>query len=693
MFSLEVYLESLWSKLTEEKAPFDLPEKWKLSSHQLRTYQLLHSSDVDVVFNTAMTGDGKSLAAHLPLLRPYPAKPIGSGSFAYPTNELLRDQYRQAMDDDLTNPGYYRLFGYDPGRNFFMEMLNARRINEYASLEETRKFEAILDLIHRKNLLFTNPDLFSLIMNFAYRSPEHNVAAMAQRFANRFKYIVFDEFHIFQTPQIVEVLQAMLMIRASHGHQHGTKFLFLSATPHQLLLQGLEAAGFQCAEVEGEYCHGDDTIDSNHYRRILAPVKLKLAKHDQSAGDLLDWVKEHIDEITSFFQNYPESKGLIICNSVYTAKRLYSYLKEQLQGTISIGENTGLTGKEKAKASWNADLIIATSTVDVGVDFKINFLLFESMDAGTFIQRLGRLGRHSGFATYLAIALMPSYLVERLEEKEIEGEKIDRQTFFSWIREEVYRPHNEFRNYVSRWGSVRSIHQIAQLEKHGRRHYQELLDNLKPLSRVVFNTQKNNWGHYIHLQKEKQIEVIKELLALRGAGLWDVWVYEKESKRVGTMSLPRLLSICHLTFIEEDQAQKIAEKMGEPWRKPAIKLYAVIEGYLDQKLEVALRYNDELITEKELLNTACRRKGFFLEARHPEIFTINKKVERQYFCTCVLDSILDVTQVRRRWALPPFFELHAVRDYNGIYPVSFGKDALMLDSIMFWRKTNEVFIT
>ncbi len=63
----------VYSKLAEEAAiPPEiakcLPEGRRLSQHQLKTYEALIDTNVDVVINTAMTGDGKGLAGLLPLL-------------------------------------------------------------------------------------------------------------------------------------------------------------------------------------------------------------------------------------------------------------------------------------------------------------------------------------------------------------------------------------------------------------------------------------------------------------------------------------------------------------------------------------------------------------------------------------------------------------------------------------------------
>ena len=136
------------------------------------------------------------------------------------------------------------------------------------------------------------------------------------------------------------------------------------------------------------------------------------------------WLKENSDRIIDLFIKYPGSKGAIILNSIAAVKRLVPYFAELLQPlSLTVGENTGLSGKEAKNQSLAADLVIGTSTIDVGVDFKINFLFFESADAGNFIQRLGRLGRHDGyekdeefikFNNYIAYALVPNFLVERL---------------------------------------------------------------------------------------------------------------------------------------------------------------------------------------------------------------------------------------------------------------------------------------
>jgi CRISPR-associated endonuclease/helicase Cas3 len=75
-----------------ESMPKDLrlPPGWSLAWHQVATLEALRNPEIDVVINTAMTGDGKSLAAQLEVLQGE-----CTAIALYPTNELARDQESQ----------------------------------------------------------------------------------------------------------------------------------------------------------------------------------------------------------------------------------------------------------------------------------------------------------------------------------------------------------------------------------------------------------------------------------------------------------------------------------------------------------------------------------------------------------------------------------------------------------------------
>ncbi|MFM9158512.1 MAG: helicase-related protein, partial [Dolichospermum sp.] len=97
----------------------------------------------------------------------------------------------------------------------------------------------------------------------------------------------------------------------------------------------------------------------------------------------------------------------------------------KLMPDVEVREISGRIDKQERekihdelKNSQQSVLIVGTSAVDVGVDFRIHLLIFEASDSATFIQRLGRLGRHPGFNQYQAFVLLSGrtpWIKSRLE--------------------------------------------------------------------------------------------------------------------------------------------------------------------------------------------------------------------------------------------------------------------------------------
>ncbi len=80
---LRLHIHPVYSE--ENLDPNNQIGSMRLLKHQVATYEAFNDPDVDVIFNTAMTGDGKSLAAYLPVFQQH--KHIIA---MYPTNELVQ---------------------------------------------------------------------------------------------------------------------------------------------------------------------------------------------------------------------------------------------------------------------------------------------------------------------------------------------------------------------------------------------------------------------------------------------------------------------------------------------------------------------------------------------------------------------------------------------------------------------------
>lgn len=661
---MQIGLRETWSKWTDSP-PTSLPQDWRLASHQHAVYQAWADKEVEVIFDTALTGDGKTLAAALPLL----LSQLNNGVFIYPTNELIRDQERQM-----------RAFQLKFGVDFDIQILNGPELTRIAQELDLGRPDALRSILYGKKLILTNPDLFNLILNFAYVAKHLNPATIAQQFVNRYRYMVFDEFHTFDTQQVNAVLEAMLFIRASKG-SWPQKYLFLSATPNPLLLQKLEAAGFSTRVITGDYVHGP--ADPSGYRQILQSTQLCIEPLAPGTGGIYGWVEANLERMRTFYQEHPHSKGLLVCNSVFAAKRVAHLLRGALEPMgVRVGENTGLTGKETRLASLEQDLVVATSTVDLGVDFRINFLVFESLDAGSFIQRLGRLGRHSGFNTYEAIALLPPYLYERFRYRSglTDGGWVDRPVLFEALRNQVFSQANQFEAYIPRWGGVKATLRFSTLKRD--RDLQSLYLNE---AKKVYNL--SGCHQQIAQKIHSSRSLLAELTAFRGAGQLDVWVHDPATNAVGTIHLLRLLAGTQFKLIDMNQAAAITAKLQQPFYPPQLGLFAQILEYLDDSVPLQLHSRYALQGPNNPLHLAHQRCGFYVDTPNPAIRSVNTALEQLDLCTCVVDPRETLANVKRSYSLPPFFSLHAVIDdeTKSTHAVAFGQDALLLDSLLHWR--------
>ncbi len=94
----QITLQATYSALAglDEVSALNLapPAGWQLSAHQVETYKALRTMPPGgIVFNTAFTGDGKSLGGQLADLRG--SAEIPKSLLMLPTKELARDQLGQ----------------------------------------------------------------------------------------------------------------------------------------------------------------------------------------------------------------------------------------------------------------------------------------------------------------------------------------------------------------------------------------------------------------------------------------------------------------------------------------------------------------------------------------------------------------------------------------------------------------------
>jgi CRISPR-associated endonuclease/helicase Cas3 len=702
----------VYSKLADPKdIPLEvskaLPEGWKLSRHQVDTYRALTKGDYDVIFNTAMTGDGKSLAAYLPVL----AKDHHAFGM-YPTNELLKDQGRQFS-------AYLERFRLSAKRVPYCSMWGAELDKRQEKYGLRSRAETLKEIFGNHNVLLTNPDIFNLVMNYTYAKGAsiYNDQELPYSISTNFDYLIFDEFHIFNMPQIVSALTAMLYIARMNYARH--KFLFSSATMTDELLAMVEKSGLRYREIKGDYRSepGED------YRQVLYPAELNIHKLEKGASAEI-WIQAHLADIVAFWNECGHfAKGVIIVNSVASARRIAGFLESELSAQgISVGENTGLTDDERRKLSLEKNIVVGTSTIDMGVDFNINFLVFESTNAGTFLQRLGRLGRvrmgEKRYPRYVAHALLSPrapWLYDRFETGMAErgykgGAEVDRPSTLRDVVNACYPDENSFFQFAQRWGVLQGVHVIRVLENYRRNqgayvsHASKLKIDYGSLCRAdIGKAQKKYWAIERHEERGKKI--LDEVLAFRGSSpfqvaCWDATVTPNSFLSYDLLSLiqnAECVSVSKEDYLHAvqkrypDESQRAEARdalkytLGKEGENPLI---LRIQQFNQERDWLKLKSGEEFAINSDRVVVL---KGFSIERPHTlAVQDINAVLRRQSIVCYVTRE--DPITLRRKLRLPPMFPLFVGTDmhHNREYTIAFGKQALLLDAVMLKHKNRNL---
>lgn len=718
-----ITLKPVYSETIATPGNVHIPDGWLLSWHQVETLKALRHPQIDVVFNTAMTGDGKSLAAYLEVLQGE-CSAIG----LYPTNELARDQETQTRN---------YIAQFQPPNDPRVTRLSGAELEIYAENEGLRKGAAISTRTNQSEVLLTNPDIFHYLHRGAYLLPNDSPDKLWGRIDKDFDLFIFDEFHVFNAPQVASTLNTMLLIRSTNRRK---KFLFLSATPSKQLLQGLDAAGIRYKQIdpnlEGKYQFPDpleqiQQLQAQNYRLVARSIQLKFISLEPTPKASEAWLRENSDLILAQFLQHPGTKGAIILNSIASVKRLTSFFRQLLEPSgLTVGENTGLSGKEERARSLAADLILGTSTIDVGVDFKINFLIFESADAGNFIQRLGRLGRHSGyelsdycirFDGFTAYALVPNFLVERLFEGGsalLQEDGIYDRPFFHNAINEKYRQINDFRGYYRRWGAVQSLYLGRKLsDRTIQQQYAGSLERFKQTCEQVFEAsfnrvagQVSGWAKdWQQLSGKNGNPIYEDALSFRGSSPLQCGLYDltevNEAERFKTYDLPGILGNLEIEMMTETafmrSLQETKERIGQPIPKGRFAhclAFMKLRSYREERLNWKFTYAGDL----QLVADAWKVQVLTgIQVWQPDnrwASEINKRLYKEGLVSYVVRR--SVSEVRQRLRLPMNFQIYPISDQYSVhdatapYAISFGQSALLLDTLAFQFKNEggEVWI-
>lgn len=723
----QIVLKPVYSETVETPKGIEIPDGWRLAWHQLETFKALQDPDIDVVFNTAMTGDGKSLAAYLGVLQG------NTEAIAlYPTNELARDQENQIRQ---------YVENFQPRNEPRIARLNSAELELYAENEGIKKSAAIATHGSQREILITNPDIFHYLHRGAYLMPKDSPDKLWGRIDKDFDLFIFDEFHVFSAPQIASVLNTILLIKRTNRKEK--KFLFLSATPDEDLIERLDKAKLRYKLIDpkasSKYQFPDtearlQELEKDQWRLVTRAITLHFVPLESSNKASETWLKDNLTLILQHFLEHRGTKGAIILNSIASVKRLTPLFAEAFaKHGLTVGENTGLSSKTVKERSLACDLVLGTSTIDVGVDFKINFLIFESADSGSFIQRLGRLGRHQGYVNangqeikfdrFVAYTLAPNYLIERLFEKAdspFTTNGIYDRAFLSANIYNTYRKINDFKNYYSRWGAMQSLKLLKQLSnKTIAQQYAGSRDQFRTDFEQVFGVNLGKVeGKFRYCEKEwkekfnkdKGNPIAEDASSFRGSsplqcGLYDM-TEPNEGDRFKTYDLSGILSNLEIEPMTEAAFMRLlketSERTGQPIPKSRFEYcmgFMKLLSYRDERSNWRFTYNGDL---KEVADSWKVQVLSGIGIWQPDnrwIDKVNERLKKQAIVAYVLNH--PVSEIKARLLLPIHFQIYGICDQSSLldhsvpYSVAFSSSALLLDTLAYTfknKKGGEIWI-
>jgi len=412
----------------------------KLMEHQC---EVRNAKDKLVVLD-APTGSGKTLAILLNFIE-YNKNTNKSGFFLYPTNELVKDQ-EDAIANllNLIGERYAILSPEGP----IGDVEKARYIIAEATGEMLESLETISDektqggrlewllkyLTKDKSyILLTNIDTLYLVTKLKYAQPKG--WRLLQEFTRRFGFLSVDEFHLYSG-----IMYANLVYLLHLYKEHLERIVLATATHNKEGLELVEEA--LCTKAKKVSAKMASAASDG--RKVRFPCKIKLKPADASIAP-----EEVASEVKAIQECNSECENLVIVDSVVKSHFIYEILSSKYS---NVSEISGLVPKNSRKID---KITVGTSAIEVGIDFKTKFLVAETKNASSLIQRLGRVARHcEGDAVLFIPALCHSKICEELNEKKRENGMISYESFISVIKKYIDDPPAYYDFAKSKYGGL-----------------------------------------------------------------------------------------------------------------------------------------------------------------------------------------------------------------------------------------------
>ena len=372
----------------------------KAFSHQIESERLIRGKDSLFLFNHSPTGSGKTISWLKPALD-CKMKVIA----VYPTNALVIDQKSQV---DRTIRQHYDPSDYHVQAITGDLLADEKRLYpDETGLRKGQLFNRVIRKGRGRGLiLLTNPDMLTLALKDAYY--EHNIREAVRSV----EMIVVDEFHLASVKQS-DMLLFMAHEICDDRRSRLKKFVFLSATPNHQIVMRAEKVGLNVVVLEDQ----STSLSSSEGYPVLP--KLRLEVRPGALYRTYELIKNEIEYFTKFCLRRRDdgrrAKTVFILDGIYEVDEVFNTLKEALSiENLLIERVDGLHPATPEKLE-RFDVLVSNSSVEVGIDFKVDRLVFTGYTKSKLLQRIGRLRKKPEDEICDAICFVPPALHDHLQ--------------------------------------------------------------------------------------------------------------------------------------------------------------------------------------------------------------------------------------------------------------------------------------
>ena len=652
--------------------------------HQYQSEELIKGDNGFFCFNCSPTGSGKTLSWLKPALD------TGMNVIAmHPTNALISDQVDNAthvIKDHFEGMGHEIL-------PITSSSIYERRREQYAGEANVSNGTIIAHLIERSlerrgsTIVMTNPDIFTLIMKDMYRD------RYLSSLINRFEMIVVDEFHLADTKQKNSILFLLhCMYDLPPFVSLTDKFYFLSATPDNAVVGRIkDAIGIDPVVIESSgVALGMNEKAKDGYRAVMPPVDLDI-RGGRIFGTFEKLCGEHLENTVRFCER---GKTVIMLDGIHEVDVLYNELVDHVRdGCVERidGFHRGDLG-EKLK---RFDILVSNSSVEVGIDFDVDQILFTGYNKSSLIQRLGRLRNRDDMCS--AICYTSGRVSEHLnginqtlcrDQFKLELDKIFADASdpisFTWR----YSPIEEY-NYAmvvaNRLPSdERKEYARSTMERINKHFYHpfEMKLGKEDLERMKQWTRKN---------------VIEELRSYRGSNI-QLMVYDNIEGVVKLYTMFYLIRWGNVEFMDKARFLKTVPEEQRDFVAKYERFasgFCVYRGKNNEPRSIYLKADSPtlfaVVNKPEPVRIPEVLNGFTVHAskgpKEHSISQLNETLSEKEILCMIVDG--NPYEKKTLYNLGDFFFLYPLYASGKEYSVAFGNDALYMDCFLKDRRDHE----